>query len=58
MFQFFFEKQGFTYFDKSSLPEKIIKDCDLCIRKNNCDEVAMEMYLHSKNEKVIYQTSS
>ncbi|MCO7189437.1 MULTISPECIES: argininosuccinate lyase [unclassified Pseudoalteromonas] len=41
----FFDKQGFSGCNKDSLPEKVMKDCELCLRKNNCDEVAMEFML-------------
>ncbi|GAA78742.1 argininosuccinate lyase / amino-acid N-acetyltransferase [Pseudoalteromonas sp. BSi20495] len=41
----FFEKQRFTFCTKDSLPEKVMKDCELCLRKENCDEVAMEFIL-------------
>ena len=41
----FFEKQGFTFCTKDSLPEKVMKDCELCLRRDNCDEVAMEFIL-------------
>lgn len=41
----FFEQQAFTHCSKESLPEKVMKDCDLCPRKANCDELAMEYRL-------------
>ncbi len=41
----FFAKLGFSDSHKSELPEKVIKDCELCLRKDNCDEVAMEYML-------------
>ncbi|MGY8835935.1 MAG: argininosuccinate lyase [Enterobacterales bacterium] len=41
----FFEQQRFTFCSKESLPEKVMKDCELCLRKENCDEVAMEYIL-------------
>jgi len=41
----FFEKLGFSYTSKDSLPEKVMKDCDICPRKHACDEVAMEYQL-------------
>ncbi|MEM5507515.1 argininosuccinate lyase [Pseudoalteromonas sp. AS71] len=41
----FFEQQRFTFCSKDSLPEKVMKDCELCLRKENCDEVAMEYIL-------------
>lgn len=39
----FFSKQGFEPTAKESLPEKVLKDCDACPRKENCDEFAMEL---------------
>lgn len=44
----FFEQQGFRYCTKDSLPEKVMKDCDICPRLNHCDEVAMEYVLYSE----------
>lgn len=41
----FFTKLGFTFTEKSALPEKVMKDCDICPRKHACDEVAMEYVL-------------
>ncbi|WP_462157375.1 argininosuccinate lyase [Pseudoalteromonas sp. GB56] len=41
----FFAKLGFADSSKASLPEKVMKDCELCLRKENCDEVAMDYYL-------------
>ncbi len=41
----FFAKQGFAYCTKDSLPEKVMKDCELCLRKESCDEVAMDLHL-------------
>ncbi|USD37884.1 MULTISPECIES: argininosuccinate lyase [Ferrimonas] len=38
----FFTKAGFNHTDKETLPEKVMKDCDLCPRKHACDEIAME----------------
>ncbi|RJE77968.1 argininosuccinate lyase [Pseudoalteromonas sp. MSK9-3] len=49
----FFTKQGFTDCTKESLPEKVMKDCELCLRKDNCDEVAMEYMLTSKASNFI-----
>lgn len=46
----FFMKQGFNNCTKDSLPEKVMKDCELCLRKDNCDEIAMDF--------IIKQTSS
>lgn len=41
----FFEQQGFVHCSKDELPEKVMKDCELCPRKANCDELAMEFRL-------------
>ncbi len=49
----FFAKQGFSHCSKDSLPEKVIKDCELCLRKDNCDEVAMEFILKPSTKAVI-----
>ncbi|MBE0366289.1 argininosuccinate lyase [Pseudoalteromonas aurantia] len=49
----FFTKQGFIDCTKESLPEKVMKDCELCLRKDNCDEVAMEFMLTNKSSKFI-----
>jgi len=37
----FFARLDFKLSDKEKLPEKVMKDCDLCPRKNNCDETAL-----------------
>ncbi|WP_440054987.1 argininosuccinate lyase [Pseudoalteromonas sp. T1lg65] len=49
----FFTKQGFMTCSKDSLPEKVMKDCELCLRKDNCDEVAMEFHINQVNSQVI-----
>ncbi|GEK09416.1 argininosuccinate lyase [Pseudoalteromonas sp. McH1-7] len=41
----FFTKQGFNNCTKDSLPEKVMKDCELCLRKDNCDEIAMDFII-------------
>ena len=46
----FFENQRFSFCNKESLPEKVMKDCELCLRKENCDEVAMEYMLKPSNK--------
>ncbi|WP_111978643.1 argininosuccinate lyase [Algibacillus agarilyticus] len=38
----FFEKLNFTHTNKDKLPEKVMKDCDICPKKECCDEVALE----------------
>ena len=37
----FFARLGFEPGDKELLPEKVMKDCDLCHRQDNCDEIAL-----------------
>ena len=39
----FFLKLGFCLTTKSSLPEKVMKDCSLCPRQDNCDEVPLDI---------------
>lgn len=41
----FFGKLNFRLTVKEKLPEKVIKDCDICPRKDNCDETALEYLL-------------
>jgi len=41
----FFKKLGFREIDKSSLPQKIWRDCINCVKFPNCDETAMEITL-------------
>ncbi|WP_414931567.1 argininosuccinate lyase [Vibrio europaeus] len=41
----FFMKQAFLPTSKSLLPEKVLKDCDQCLRQHACDEVALEVNL-------------
>lgn len=41
----FFGKLGFSETDKNELPEKVMKDCDICPKKHACDEIAMEYYV-------------
>ena len=36
----FFARVGFTLTTKEALPEKILKDCDNCPKRENCDEIA------------------
>ena len=38
----FFERVGFTKTVITALPEKILKDCENCKKKDRCDEVAYE----------------
>lgn len=38
----FFTKIGFIEVDKEKYPDKIFFDCNHCIKKDHCDEVAVE----------------
>ncbi|MFD2177015.1 argininosuccinate lyase [Veronia pacifica] len=38
----FFTRLGFVSTSKSLLPEKVMKDCEVCPRLHACDEVALE----------------
>ena len=53
----FFAKLGFKKTAMDSLPEKVIKDCDICPKKNACDEVAMQYKVkldtHFKGQVII-----
>lgn len=46
----FFTRLGFEPSDKERLPEKVMKDCDLCPRQDNCDETAL---LYNLNNNVL-----
>jgi len=39
----FFARLGFREVEKEALPDKALKDCQLCPRQNDCDEIAMYM---------------
>ena len=43
----FFGKLGFTTIEKSTLPEKVMKDCEACPKLHACDEVAMECVVNT-----------
>jgi argininosuccinate lyase/amino-acid N-acetyltransferase len=45
----FFTRLGFELGEKEQLPEKVMKDCDLCPRKDNCDETALLYQLNSND---------
>ncbi|WP_427980216.1 argininosuccinate lyase [Agarivorans sp.] len=51
----FFMKLGFSPTSKSLLPEKVMKDCDICPRQHACDEVALEFILD--NSHLIHKQS-
>ena len=46
----FFMKLGFSQTSKSLLPEKVLKDCDICPRQHACDEVALEFKFTALNQ--------
>ncbi|MFM2485488.1 argininosuccinate lyase [Celerinatantimonas yamalensis] len=50
----FFMKLGFSPTSKTFLPEKVMKDCDVCPRQHACDEVALE-YLIPYQRSLIYK---
>ncbi len=43
----FFKKIGFLEVDKETLPEKIWKDCQNCVNKDNCGESALVYRYHT-----------
>lgn len=43
----FFMKLGFSPISKTTMPEKVMKDCDKCARRDACDEVALEFHIKS-----------
>ncbi len=43
----FFMKLGFSPISKTAMPEKVMKDCDKCARRDACDEVALEFHIKS-----------
>jgi len=49
----FFMKLGFSPTSKSTMPEKVMKDCAMCARQDACDEVALEFKL--KKSTLIYK---
>ena len=48
----FFAKMGFDFSHKDALPEKVMKDCEYCLRKDNCDEVAMDINFHQREQLI------
>jgi argininosuccinate lyase/amino-acid N-acetyltransferase len=52
----FFEQRGFNHCSKDTLPEKVMKDCEICPRLTNCDELAMEYHLEQPNEQLIFRS--
>lgn len=49
----FFARLGFTTADKSTWPEKVMKDCDVCPRKHACDETGLEIWLRNSGKNII-----
>lgn len=43
----FFMKLGFSPTSKTTMPEKVMKDCAMCVRQHACDEVALEFNIKS-----------
>jgi argininosuccinate lyase/amino-acid N-acetyltransferase len=43
----FFMKLGFSPISKAMMPEKVMKDCAKCARRDACDEVALEFNIKS-----------
>ncbi|PTB87705.1 amino-acid acetyltransferase, partial [Pseudidiomarina aestuarii] len=41
----FFGKLNFRLTVKEKLPEKVMKDCEICPKKHACDEIALEYLL-------------
>jgi len=41
----FFSRLNFKVTEMSQLPEKVMKDCELCPRREHCDETALEYWL-------------
>ncbi|MGM7317910.1 argininosuccinate lyase [Idiomarina sp. ST10R2A5] len=52
----FFEQRGFNHCSKDTLPEKVMKDCEICPRLANCDELAMEYHLEQPSEQLIFRS--
>jgi amino-acid N-acetyltransferase len=46
----FFERNGFSIISKSTLPEKIWKDCITCRNIDSCHETALEFYCRSEQD--------
>jgi argininosuccinate lyase/amino-acid N-acetyltransferase len=51
----FFMKMGFSPTSKSLLPEKVMKDCDICPRQHACDEVALELLMSNQSSVIFKQ---
>ncbi|WDD99705.1 argininosuccinate lyase [Thalassomonas actiniarum] len=52
----FFARLGFEPGNKEHLPEKVMKDCDLCHRQDNCDETALLYNLNNGHPLAIQVT--
>ncbi|XOV79700.1 MAG: argininosuccinate lyase [Aestuariibacter sp.] len=50
----FFGRLGFLPTQMQGLPEKVIKDCDICPKKNACDEVAMEYVVQPLQTETVH----
>lgn len=49
----FFTKLGFVPADKNLLPEKVMKDCQPCPRRDNCDEEALLFQVNEGETDII-----
>lgn len=49
----FFLRLGFNTADKSTWPEKVMKDCEFCPRKHACDETGLELWLRNSGNASI-----
>ena len=45
----FFARLGFQPADKEQLPEKVMKDCAPCPKRDNCDETALLYHLNNEH---------
>ena len=52
-----FTKVGFDIVDKMQLPQKVWNDCQACLHKDNCDEVAMSLSLLPLKKRVVLKDS-
>jgi amino-acid N-acetyltransferase len=52
-----FTKFGFQIVDKMELPQKVWNDCQACLHKDNCDEVAMSLSLLPLKKRVVLKDS-
>ncbi len=53
----FFGRLGFMLSKKTELPEKVMKDCQLCPRQENCDEIALLYHINASHLVDVQQIS-